>query len=162
MKRNTLFFRKPFWSTGSNIPGLVLVLAGISVLLSPLFGADQSLKIWLVGFAAIGIGAVILTSYSGVLLDLRQKRFKRFDQIAGWKFGDWEDLSSVEKVDIIQHEYRSTNIPNGVSPTLSGLILVHKLVLLSDSKVILEWDYSNAKKAAEALQRVKEGLGLPS
>ena len=141
-----------FWTRGSTIPGVISLLAGIGVLLSPLFGVEASLKI---------LGLLILSTFSGVEIDFGKKRFKKFDRIAGWKFGQWEDLSAVNRLDVIQHEYRSSNIPNGVSPTLSGVVLVHKLVFLSSDQVVLELDHTSSQKAAQSLEKIKKGLRLP-
>lgn len=158
--KNFQHVNQSFWTRGSSIPGVISLLAGTGVLLSPLFGVEASLKIWLVGGITVILGLLILSTFSGVEIDFDKKRFKKFDQIAGWKFGQWEDLSGVNRLDVIQHEYRSSNIPNGVSPTLSGIVLVHKLVFLSPDHVILELDHSSSQKAAESLEKIKKGLGL--
>lgn len=152
--------RKPFWSRGTTIPGIVLLLAGSGVLISMLFGVASELKIWLVGLGSIVIGGAILTTFSGIEIDFDQARFRRFDRFAGWKFGDWEPLPHIEKIDIIQHEYRSQNIPNGVTPTLSGTVLVHKVVLLSSTEVVLSLDYQSQKRASKAFEEIQKALQL--
>ncbi len=106
-------------------------------------------KILGIGVGAIIIGILIVTSYSGSIIDITKGRFKEYTSIAGYKFGEWSTLPEISKITLISTSYTATNTPNGISPTLSGKVTDFKTLLYSDSaKPILSFTYTSKVKAS--------------
>ena len=137
-------------TSGPHLLGRLLMLAGLFALVSPMFleVGSSTEKILFVGIGAILMGLLIVSSFGGTLIDFTGKRFKDYFSIAGYKFGEWEDLPDVSKVKVISTSYMSSNMPNGVSPTLSGKVTDFKtLVYSNESKPFLSFQYTNKDKA---------------
>lgn len=142
-KRRKLF-------SGPHFIGLLLVIAGVIALLSPIFFnienyADRALG---VGIGTVLLGLFIITSYSGTMIDFAGKRFKEYTAIAGFKYGNWKNLPPIKVVKVISNSYLRSNIPNGISPTLSLKVTDFKVVFYSNtSKLMFSFVYSNQDKA---------------
>ncbi len=97
---------------------------------------------------AIILGLVIESTYGGTLIDFSENRFKDYLSIGGYKFGEWTTLPVILTVKVISSSYISTNIPNGISPTLSRKVTDFKTLIYSDtSKPVLSFVYLNRDKA---------------
>jgi hypothetical protein len=141
---------------------ICLIAAGLIVLLVPFFFEvdTDSQKIGLVGGGAFLIGMLLISIYSGTLIDFQKHRFREYQSILWFKFGKWEALPRIEHVELIHHSFRSTNTPNGISPTLSQQVTIYKCVLLSNSTKFLALDYTKEKDAIADLEEIREGLGI--
>ena len=147
---------------GSRILGICLLGAGLIVLFVPVFFEvdKEAQKIGLVGGGAILLGAVLTTMQSGTQLDFQSNRFREYQSIGWFTFGDWQELPKVEHAEMIIHSFRSQNIPNGITPTMSGEVTLYKCVVLADGSKFLVFDYSKEKDAVEALEEIKDGVGI--
>ncbi|MBN7814361.1 hypothetical protein [Algoriphagus pacificus] len=141
---------------------LIFLTAGGIVLLVPLYfevNTDPQ-KIGIVGGGAFLIGLLMVSIYSGTLIDFEENRFKEYQSILWVKIGDWQELPKIEKVELIHHTFQSRNTPNGISPTLSQVITIYKCVMLVDGTKFLVLDYNQEKDAVMALEKIKSGLGI--
>lgn len=139
-------------TSGPHLIGLILVFAGAFALLSPtLFAVGSSMqRVIMVGLGAILIGLFILVTFEGTLIDVAGRRFKEYTSIGGYKWGEWTALPEIANIKVTSVTYQSTNTPNGVSPTLSGKITEHSIMLYADEHAsLLSFNYSNKHKAVK-------------
>jgi hypothetical protein len=158
---NKFNFKKRNLVSGPHLLGPVLIIAGLFALLSPLFLKSESSmeKIIGVGVGAIVIGLGIVSSYSCMLIDFTEKRFKEYFSIGGFKFGEWADLPDISTVKVISNSYVLTNTPNGISPTFSGKVTDFRISLHSDaSKPAFSFVYSNKDKAIKKAKKLASNL----
>lgn len=113
-KRRNLF-------TGPRFLGVLFLLAGIALLIIP--SAVESLEttsrtLW-VGSGAIVFGLFVMSTQSGTFISFDQLRLKEYTLILGFKQGEWISISDVSILSIETETSRTSNTPNGISPTLS-------------------------------------------
>jgi hypothetical protein len=147
---------------GPRLLGQIFLGAGLLVMVMALVLDVETdpLKLALVGGGALLIGLIMSSFKSRIVIDFERKKYKEYQTILWYKIGDWMDLPSVNKAEIVQHSFRRTFIPNGITPTMSGLVTVHKVVLLTDGRKFLALDYNDEKKAVRALEELMSGLGI--
>lgn len=158
---NSFNFKRRNLYSGPHLLGLLLVIAGVFVLISPLLFIDKNSveRVLSVGFGAIIFGFTIVFSYDGTLIDFTKKRFKNYSSICGYKYGDWTALPAISTVKVISTSYMSTNMPNGISPTLSGKVIDFKLLIFSDSiHPLISFVYSNRDKAVRHAHNLASNL----
>lgn len=150
------------YTSGPKLLGFILLIAGVFVVLSSRFISSGSSfeKTMVVGFITMLIGSLLATMSSGIFVDFQKKRWRNYDSVIGFRFGNWYDLPKIEKADLVVHQFRSKNTPNGITPTLSGELTLHKCVLLTNEEAYLVFDYSKEKNAIKALEELKRGLDL--
>lgn len=154
-------FKKRNLVSGPHLLGTLLIIEGLFALTSPTFlkSASSLERIIAVGIGAIAIGLLIISSYSGTLIDFTQKRLKEYLSIGGYKFGKWMTLPDILKIKVISTSYISSNTPNGISPTLSGKVTDFKTLIYSNSsKALLSFEYSNKDKAVKHAKRLAADL----
>jgi hypothetical protein len=147
--------------SGPHLLGSLLILAGFIAFASPaILESESSLeKIIGVGAGAVILGLLIISSYSGTLIDLTGKRYKDYQSIGGYKLGEWNTLPDILKVRVISDSYLSTNTPNGISPTLSGKVTRFRISLYSSgSEPVHSFLYSNRKKAIKEANLLASNL----
>jgi hypothetical protein len=143
-------FKRRNLISGPHLLGVLLVAAGLFALVSPMFLANESSweKILRVGAGAILLGLFIWFSYGGTRIDLTKHKVKEYYSVGGYQFGVWESLPTITTVKVVTSRYRSSNIPNGISPTLSGTIVETSVLLhANEANPILSFTYSNRAKA---------------
>ncbi|MHA7130460.1 hypothetical protein [Algoriphagus namhaensis] len=147
------------WTDGFKMLGFILLIAGTSLLLSPmLVEVETNSRFWIVGVGSLLISLALLSSYNGVLFDLKNSRIKRYDQWFGVKFGDWEPIPRLKKIDLVVHEYKQKNTPNGVSPTFTSHHVIYKCVLLTAEKPFLVLDFRDQRKAIKFIDQLSNRL----
>lgn len=107
------------------------------------------------GLTAGLIGLILISLSSGILLDFGGNRIKHFQNVGWMKFGDWEEIPKVQEIELIHHSYQTKNIPNGITPTMSGKMTMYKCVLKSKDEVILSLDLSKEKEVFKAMEDVQ-------
>ncbi|MEO9870722.1 hypothetical protein [Ekhidna sp.] len=147
--------------SGPHLLGVLLIIAGLFALSSPLFMlvGGSSERVFGVGIGAILIGIGIVTSYEGTKIDFSKKRLKEYLSICGYKRGEWSDLAEIMKISIASKNYRTSNTPNGISPTISG-ISTHYEMLLSTSSHEYRFLYQNETKAIKDAKKLASGLNV--
>ncbi|WP_158856178.1 hypothetical protein [Lunatibacter salilacus] len=158
---NEFNFKKRNLVSGPHILGPLLIVAGLVALVSTvIFNNDDTLvRTLLVGGGAIVLGLIIINSYEGTLIDLRNKRIKTYISIVGYKLGEWKALANISTVKVITNSYIRTNVPNGISPTFSGKVTDFKTLLYSDeANPVLTFVYSKKKKAIKQATRLASNL----
>lgn len=158
---NKFNFKRRNLVSGPHLLGLLLIIAGLFALVSPLFIRNGSSmeRVLGVGVGAILPGLVIVSSYDGTLIDFTRKRFKEYISIGGYKSGEWVTLPVISKVKVISTSYVSSNTPNGISPTFSGKVTDYKTLIYSNaSKPVLSFVYSNRDKAVKQAKRLATNL----
>lgn len=147
---------------GPRILGQMLLASGVIVILVPFF-ADldtEHLKIALVGGGAILIGIILSSLKSGTLFDFQSRKFKEYQRILWFESGEWEQLQEIDHVELIHHTFRTSFIPNGITPTMNGQVTIYKIVLLVSGAKFLVLDFTREKDAIAALEEIKNGLGI--
>jgi hypothetical protein len=142
--------------------GGILILMGLIVLAVPIFFEvdTEFSKVLLVSGIPIVIGVIMISTYSGTLIEFENHKFREYQSILWIKFGDWQNLPKIENAELIHYTYTQTNTPNGISPTLSGEVTVYKCVLVSGGKKFMVFDYSKEKDAIVALDIIRNGFRL--
>lgn len=159
----TYNFKKLSYSSSPHLFGLIGIGAGLLIIASPLFlSSGSSLeKTIIVGAVAVVIGLIIVTSYSGTLIDLSGKRVMEYFVFCGYRTGKWESLPSIQKVKMVATSFKSVNTPNGISPTLSGKVTEYKVLLYADAPTPeLSFSYSKEDKARERAQLIASQLDV--
>ena len=147
--------------SGPHLLGILLISAGLIVLVSPaiLESESSSERIVGVGAGTVILGLLIVSTYSGTLLDFAGNRYKDYQSIGGYKFGKWTTLPDITEVKLISDSYLSTNTPNGISPTLSGKVTQFRISLFSSAtEPVHSFVYSNRKKAVKEANLLASNL----
>ena len=114
------------------------------------------------GLAFIVFGGLISTSYRGTQIDVSGKRFRLFQAILGYRFGKWESLPTLAGIYSISHSGEYTNLPNGISPTLSGKVTdYHVLAVSADLEPLFYLTYPAESQARKVARELATGLGVP-
>lgn len=147
---------------GPRILGQILLASGLIVILVPFFDEldTEPLKIALVGGGAILIGIILSSLKSGFLFDFQRRKFKEYQRILWFESGEWELLPEINHVELIHHTFRTSFIPNGITPTMNGPVTVYKIILLAKGTKFIALDFRKEKDAILAIQSIKEGLGI--
>jgi hypothetical protein len=159
MKSSRIYTYRNFSASisGPRLLGFLLVGVGLLVLISRwIIESGSSIeKTIAVGLTAGVIGIILISLSSGILLDFRGNRIKYFQNVGWMKFGDWEKTPQVQEIELIHHSYQTKNIPNGITPTMSGKMMMYKCVLKSKDEVILSLDFSKEKEAFKAMEEIQ-------
>lgn len=154
-------FKRRNLASGPHLLGLLLIIAGLFALISPVFFKNESSteRVLAVGVGAIVLGSMIVSTFGGTLIDFTQKRTKEYLSFGGYKSGKWEKLPVILKIKVISTSYMSTNTSNGISPTLSGKVTDFKTLLYSNaSKPVFSFVYSNREKAVKNAKNLASNL----
>lgn len=115
-------------------------------------------KILWVGGIPLLLGLGLISTFSGTLIDFEKKKIKRYQSILWVKTGKWEPLPKVKHAELIHYTYQHSNLPNGISPTVSAEITTYKCVLKLEGNKLLVFDYAKEKDAILALEQIQKGL----
>lgn len=154
-------FKKRDLVSGPHLLGALFIMAGVFALVSPTFlkSGSSTERVLAVGIGALIIGLLVISSYSGTLIDFNRKEFREYLSIGGYKFGEWIALPDILKIKVISTSFVSSNTPNGISPTLSGKVTVFKTLIYSNSsKPIFSFEYSNIDEAVKHAKRLAAEL----
>ncbi|MEM9856576.1 MAG: hypothetical protein AAF843_04450 [Bacteroidota bacterium] len=150
-------------SSGIHLLGVILIFSSLFVLLTPhLFEYTVSLSsvYWLSGVSFL-IGICIISTYSGTIIHLRDRKIKEYSAFMGFQFGKWQALPTLSHVRHTTQKRKVTNFTNGVSPTLSGNVTFHYIILLNiENEPVYTFSFSKEKKALKKLNQLAEGLNL--
>lgn len=147
--------------SGPHLLGVIFTLAGTASILSPLFVQEEYFggRTTYTGLAFLILGVVVLSKFSGYSIDFTGKKFRRFQSILGFRYGDWNPLPKVSKVEVRTVSYEQTNTPNGVSPTLSGEVKEHHVILLDrEGEPILNLTHKTKKQAEHGAKHLRVSL----
>ncbi|RAI94926.1 hypothetical protein [Algoriphagus yeomjeoni] len=147
---------------GPRILGQILLASGVIVIITPFF-ADldtDNLKIALVGGGALLIGIILSSLRSGTLFDFQSRKFKEYQRILWFESGEWEVFPDIDHLELIHHTFRTSFTPNGITPTMNGLVTIYKIVLLANGAKFLVLDYTQERDAVKALEEIKIGIGI--
>ncbi len=154
-------FRKRNLFSGPHLPGLLFIVADVFAWISPamLKSTSSPEKIAWAGTGGVLIGSMIISSYTGTLIDLGRNRVKEYFSCFGFKFGKWTNLPDIRAIKVLSVSYRTTNTPNGISPTLSGNVIQFKTFLYSEStQPVLSFEYSHRDRAVRDAEQLAAGL----
>lgn len=155
--------KRNIFSIGPHLLGLMFLLIGIFIALSPYIIKDDNSdeKAFLVGGIAIVFGLVVLLSFSGVLIDFNNKKYKDYYSLAGIKLGQWKDLPQVRAIKLVSDKFKASGISNGVNPALSGNVEVHRLFLYSQApKPFIGLEYPDKESALSDAKVLSEKLNI--
>ena len=154
-------FKKRDLFSGPYLLGLLLILAGLFAIVSPAFLESRSSleRSLFIGVVTLVIGMVIIFSYGGVLIDFSGNRMKEYFCIVGFKIGGWVELPKIKTMKLIEVNRKSTNTPNGISPTFSGSVTFYKTFLYADStNPVLSFDYNRRDRAVKDAEHLATHL----
>ncbi|UZD21657.1 hypothetical protein PBT90_19270 [Algoriphagus halophytocola] len=147
---------------GPRLLGQIFLASGVIVILLSFINdlETENTKIALVAGGALVIGAILSTLNSGTLFDFQNRKFKEYQRFLWFESGEWEGLPEIDQVELVFHSFRTSFMPNGITPTINGQVTIYKCVLLSNGTKFLALDFEKEKAAVDALQKIKEGLGI--
>jgi hypothetical protein len=161
LKTEYNFKSRSFFSIGPHLLGLIFIAVGFFTLVSPLFmpGDNSVNKAILVGSAAIVFGGMVITSYSGTLLDFKNNRYKTYYAWVGYKVGQWKPLPAVQLVKVFPYTFKGDMTPNGVNPTATIQFTRYIVAIYSDQpKPVVTLEYDNKNAALEGAIIISESL----
>ena len=161
---NNINFKKRNFTSGLHMLGIIFIVVGLFVFISPLiFEAQNSFgKVFGIGMGAITVGLVIIFTFEGAIINWEEKRFKEYTSISGILVGDWVELPAITSVKLFSNSYIRTHVPNGISPTFSSSITDYLLIVYADSsQPLIKLIYSKKNKALKDAKQLAEGLGAP-
>ena len=149
------------FSSGLSFTGLLLIVAGPVIVSSTLFFdfqiSDQEL--WTVGGCATLIGVLMLTVYSGTLIDTKQKRYKNYQQVIFIKIGTWEGLPQIKRIRLKSKNLIIRGTPGGISPSITTKSTIYKIFLYDwESRTVLSLQYTDQEKAERSLETLGQAL----
>jgi len=155
-------YKKRNLFSGIHLLGILLLFAGLFALVSPLFLSSGSsmTKIISVGTGSCFIGLLIIFTFSGTLIDTSKNQFQEYVSIIGFRMGSWQNLPEIREIKVVSSTKVQRNIPNGISPTLSGKVTDYSILLYADSnQPEFSFSYSNQDKAEQNGKLLATGLG---
>ena len=128
-------YKKRNLLSGPHLLGILLLLVGLFTLASPLYLKTEvpQERVIIMGAGAVVLGLLIVSSYTGTLVDTFGNRYKDYLSVAGIIFGEWAELPLITQVRLKGISRLHTNTANGISPTLSGKVKEYTVGLNSDS-----------------------------
>lgn len=133
---------------------IVLAVPFLMEVVTPIY------KVIMVGGGAVIIGVIMISISEGTLIDFDANQFKSYQSILWIKFGEWQSLPPIENAELIHYTFAESNLPNGISPTISWNTTVYKCVLISGGKKFMVFDSSKEKDAIEALDKIRTGIKI--
>lgn len=158
---NYFNFKRRKLTSGPHIIGMLLIVAGSINLVSPVLLNNETAieKVLAIGLGALILGLIIVLSYSGTLINFATMKAMKYTSVVGFRFGEWEELPSIENINVITKRYRSTNTSNGISPTLSAKVTDFRVYLHSNNvRPELSFIYSNKEEAVNQAQHLASNL----
>ena len=146
---------------GIHLLGIILLFASVFVLLSPLFieAGDNLQKTLWVGIGTFIAGLIIVNTYEGTLVNLDDNKVKDYFSFCGFKTGNWRKLPLVKTIKLVPIEQKTTNIPNGISPTFSSIKSSYEIILFfSPEHPTYTFSYTNKTVAQKKLKLLSEKL----
>ncbi len=155
---NSYHHKKRELFSGPHLLGVLFILAGTFSLISPYLIEDTSAERSLyIGIGGVSFGLMVVSAYSGVIIDFKEKRVKEYSAFLGYKFGQWADLPEIASVRLVTDRYEATNVPNGVSPTLSGEVTDYVALLCTpEGQPTLSMVYTKEEKAIRDITAIAE------
>ncbi|EPR67766.1 hypothetical protein ADICYQ_3192 [Cyclobacterium qasimii M12-11B] len=112
-----------------------------------------------VGISAFIAGLLIINTYEGTLIDLNEKKIKEYFSFCGFKTGDWKKLPPVKAIKLVPIEQKTTNLPNGISPTFSTIKSSYEIILFfSPEYPTYTFSYTDKSVAKKKLKLLSEKL----
>jgi hypothetical protein len=161
MTMDNFNFKKRKLTSGPHIIGMLMIVAGTLNLLIPVFFNNEGSieRMLAVGLGAIILGLIIVSAYSGTRIDFENKKTMKYLSLVGYKLGEWEKLPTILSIKVISKSYRSTNISNGISPTLSGKVTDFRTQLYSNAaSPEFSFLYSNKEEALKEARHLAANL----
>ncbi|WP_339867473.1 hypothetical protein [uncultured Algoriphagus sp.] len=153
--------KRTLWN-GSHLVGISLVSIALIIWITSNFIENETdpFTLYMIVGIFLFLGILSLSTYSGILIEFDRSRFKEYQSVFWFKIGEWKELPKIEHAEFILHSFRATNIPNGITPTLSGEVTIYKCVLLANGTKFLALDYGREKDAVVAIEEIREALGI--
>ena len=146
---------------GIHLLGAILILTSIFVLLSPLFieaGEKLQKTLW-VGISAFIAGLLIINTYEGTLINLDDNKVKDYFSFCGFKTGNWRKLPLVKAIKLVPIEQKTSNTPNGISPTFISIKSSYEIILIfAPEHPTYAFSYTNKTLAHKKLELLSKKL----
>lgn len=149
--------------SGPHLLGTLLIIAGLFAFLSLVFFNNHTTTARGLGAGggSIILGLVIISSYSGTLIDFTENKFKEYSSLSGYKYGEWATLPHITKIIVVSSSYVRSNKPNGISPTLSEKVTDFKILIYSnESMPLFKFIYSKKKEAVKNARFLASNLNV--
>lgn len=156
-------FKKRDLFSGPHLLGVLFIVAGVFAMTSPYFldiGVSSTKATW-VGIGATTLGIMVVSTFKGTWIDFEQNRVKEYTAFLGFKFGKWVDLPKFSRVRLYSKIRKTTNTPNGISPTLSGNIEEFIVLLVGEnSETKFDFVFLKKKRACHDANIIAKNLGM--
>jgi len=155
------FKARSFFSIGPHLLGLIFIAVGFFTLVSPLFmpGDNSITKALVAGSVSIVFGGLVITSYPGTIIDFKNKRYKTYYALVGYKFGQWKILSPIQLVKFFPYTFKASMMSNGVNPTPTVRVTRYIVALYADQpKPVLSLEYEDKNKAMEGAKIISDEM----
>lgn len=120
---------------------------------------NSTTKAIVVGSIAIILGGMIITSYPGTFFDFKNKRFKTYYALVGYKFGQWKTFPPLKLIKVFPYTFRGRMMPNGVNPTPTIQVTKHIVALYGDQpKPVVSMEYNKRNDALEGAKIISDGM----
>ena len=121
-------------------------------------GEKLQKTLW-VGISAFIAGLLIINTYEGTLINLDDNKVKDYFSFCGFKTGNWRKLPVVKAIKLVPIEQKTSNTPNGISPTFSTIKSSCKIILFfSPEHPTYAFSYTNKTVAQKKLKLLSEKL----
>ncbi|MBI0398393.1 MAG: hypothetical protein GYB55_15035 [Cytophagales bacterium] len=147
--------------SGIHLLGAILLMASAMVLLSSVFieAADDLHKTLWVGISAFSAGLIIINTYEGTLIDLENKNIKEYFSFCGFKSGKWNKLPAVRTIKLVPIEEKTSNTPNGISPTISSIKFSYQIIIsFFPNNLIYTYSYNSKSEAKKKYKLLLDNL----
>ncbi|MFK7953697.1 MAG: hypothetical protein AB8B73_12695 [Ekhidna sp.] len=136
------------------VTGIVAGIASFIVDFNPPFNNMIPLAICM-----LCIGLMIFSTFMGVEINFEKNAFREYFSFCGIKFGQWNLLPEISKIKVKTDRAFVTNFSNGVSPTLSGKIKEHKVILYANQPLpIISFGYNSREESIKYAEMLATNL----
>jgi len=147
--------------SGPRLLGMAFIGAGLFSIASPYFMQESSGNSLLIGLCFAVFGLIITTTHKGTRVDTDNKRIQAYQAILGYKTGEWNAIPNLEGIYVTNTTDEHSNLPNGISPTLSGKVTdYHVMAISEDMQPVFALNFSDIDKAKKVAKQLGEALAV--
>ncbi|OYT17122.1 MAG: hypothetical protein B7C24_04390 [Bacteroidetes bacterium 4572_77] len=143
------------------ISGLVFMLIGIISMVSKFYTEWDFSHILIFTFLLV-LGLFIYITTYGILLDIKQHRYKKYTKIFAYKQGSWESLAPFSQVSVLRSRESTTAFSKSNRAATTSSNLFYDVVLLNKSnrKKLIVKRFKESKLALEAAKDLCQNMGI--
>ncbi len=155
---------KPLFPSAARFVGSILLGLGVFALFSTaasLISGEFTLLQLVSGPLCLALGYIMVTSYEGITLDARTRRYRNYNWIAGFRQGEWIHLPEVVRITVSPFNAAYV-VSNAIAPSITvqqrGLYRV--LLNIHNSRIGIIAAIQKQDKALEKAALLKQVFGV--